>query len=135
MSKSNAGQNVVEFALALPVILALLFGLIWFGIILHSQVTLSNAARVGTSFLVRHPLATDAEVETVIRQNLGALDEDRLTVEITPPREQRVPYVQLDVSLRYRVPLPTIAIPTLGGGSITLLGPMSLRADSTMNVE
>ena len=119
----------------MPVFLALLLGLIYVGIIFYSQVTISNAARVGANYLARHPLATDEQVEQVIRSELGALSQAATTIEISPPREERVPYVQLDVTVRYRVPLPTIRIPSLDGGQIVLLGPLWLRASSTMNVE
>ena len=130
-----AGQSAVEFALSVPVFLALLLGLIYVGIIFYSQVTISNAARVGANYLARHPLATDEQVEQVIRSELGALSQAATTIEISPPREERVPYAQLDVTVRYRVPLPTIRIPSLDGGQIVLLGPLWLRASSTMNVE
>lgn len=130
------GQNVVEFALTLPIFVGLLLGFFYTAILLYSQVTLTNAARVGANYLVRKPLATDQEVEALIRANLGVLDQTALTITITPPREERVPHVQMDVSLRYRAPLPTFSIPNLGGGRpVVLIGPLMLMADSTMNVE
>ncbi|MHB0876002.1 MAG: TadE family protein [Anaerolineae bacterium] len=134
--RSQSGQNLVEFALTLPVFVALIVGFFYSGILLYDQVTLANAARVGTSYLVRNPMATDAEVESVIKGQIGVLDPADLTISIAPPREDRVPYVQLSVSLRYRAPSPRISVPNLTGGRpILLVGPLVLRADSTMNVE
>ncbi|NPV07432.1 MAG: pilus assembly protein [Anaerolineae bacterium] len=130
------GQEAVEFALSVPLLMALIVGFLYMGLILYSQVTLTNAARVGTSYLVREPLASDDEVENVIRARLGILDQTAVTIEISPPRDERVPYVQVDVSLRYNAPVPTISFPNFGGGSpIAVVRPLQLRADSTLNVE
>lgn len=134
--RQENGQEMVEFALALPLFLALLFGLFYVGILLYSHVTLNNAARVGTTHLVRHPLATDAEVEEVIAAQLGVLDPDRVQITVWPAREARVPFGQVDVSLRYRTTVPTLSLPNLAGAEpIILVGPVWLQADSTMNFE
>jgi len=130
------GQEAVEFALAAPLVIGLLIGLLFAALLLYSQVTISNAARVGTTYLVRHPLAQDAEVEEVIRGQLGVLDQAQVSIEIAPPREERVPNVQVDVTIRYRTPFPGITVPNLAGGApIVVIGPVNLRADSTLNVE
>ncbi len=136
LRRESQGQETIEFALTIPLVMGMLVGFFYAGILLYSQVTLTNAARVGTSFLVRNPLATDGEVEDMIRAQLGVLDPTAVTIEIEPPRDDRVPYVQIDVSLRYRAPLPTISLPNLAGGPpITIVRPLHLRADSTLNVE
>lgn len=134
--RDQTGQEMVEFALALPLFLALLVGLFYAGILLYSHVTLNNAARVGTTHLVRHPLATNDEVENVIEAQLGVLDPNRVQITIWPAREARVPFGQVDVSLRYRTALPTLSLPNpVGAGPIVLVGPVWLQADSTMNFE
>lgn len=134
--RSEVGQEAVEFALAAPMVIGLLVGFLYAGLILYSQVTITNAARVGTTFLVRNPLAADAEVQELVRRQLGILDPAQVTIEISPPREDRVPQVQVDVLLRYRTPLPTLSLPNLSGGEpIVLLRPINLQASSTLNVE
>lgn len=45
--KSRPGQALVEFALVLPVLLALLTGIIDVGFLFHHQLLLTNAAREG----------------------------------------------------------------------------------------
>jgi hypothetical protein len=129
------GQEVVEFALTAPIFVGLLVGFIYAAVLFYSQVTLTNAARVGTSYLVRNPLATDDQVRAVILQQLGVLDPSRLSITITPPRSARVESIQIDVSLRYTPPLPAIVIPNLSGGEVARLSPLTISADSTMNVE
>jgi len=47
---SSRGQSLVEFALALPILLILIFGVIDFSMGLRSYVSLTNAAREGARF-------------------------------------------------------------------------------------
>ena len=47
INKSDKGQTLVEFALVLPVLLAVVFGIIQFGIILNAYVSITHAAREG----------------------------------------------------------------------------------------
>ena len=51
---SEKGQALVEFALALPILLMLLCGIIDFGWIYYNQITLNNAAREGARYAVIH---------------------------------------------------------------------------------
>ncbi len=134
--RRESGQEALEFALAAPLVIGLLLGFIYTGLLLYGQVTIANAARVGTTYLVRFPLAEDSEVEEVVRGQLGVLDRSRITIEIEPSRAERVPHVQVDVTLRYQAPRPLLSIPNLGGGEpIVLIRPVSLQANSTLNVE
>jgi Flp pilus assembly protein TadG len=43
----NAGVVAVEFALLLPLVLAILFGIVNYGILLYDQAVITNAAREG----------------------------------------------------------------------------------------
>lgn len=134
--RREAGQEAAEFALAAPLVIGLLVGFLYAGLMLYSQVTISNAARVGTTYLVRNPLADDAEVEDLIRGYLGVLNPARVSIVIAPPRENRVPQVQVDVTLRYRTPFPTVSVPNLAGGApFVLIRPINLQANSSLNVE
>ncbi len=52
--RSERGQAMVEFALVLPFLLALLCGIIDFGWLYYNQITLNNAAREGARYAVIH---------------------------------------------------------------------------------
>jgi Flp pilus assembly protein TadG len=45
--KNEQGQTMVEFALCLPIMCLLLFGVIQFGIVFNNYVTLTDAVRAG----------------------------------------------------------------------------------------
>jgi Flp pilus assembly protein TadG len=47
----EAGQSLVEFALVLPVLLLILLGIIQFGAVFNSLITLNAAAREGARLM------------------------------------------------------------------------------------
>jgi hypothetical protein len=48
--KKQRGQDLLEFALALPILLLMIFGVLDMGRLFHSAITVTNAARVGARF-------------------------------------------------------------------------------------
>src|SRR5258706_6992162 len=50
--KASRAQSIVEFALTLPILLLLLFGIIEFGRIFQAWVTVQNAARAAIRYAV-----------------------------------------------------------------------------------
>ena len=69
----QAGSNLVEFALVLPLLLVLVFGIVDFGLALFDKAVITNAAREGAraGMVYREPRMTDAEIRTVV-QNYAA---------------------------------------------------------------
>src|SRR5512141_3013144 len=51
-ARARRGQTLVEFALTLPILLLLLFGIIEFGRIFQAWVTLQNAARTAVRYAI-----------------------------------------------------------------------------------
>jgi Flp pilus assembly protein TadG len=49
------GQNILEFALVLPMLLIVLFGVLDLGRIFFASISLTNAAREGVRYLTIHP--------------------------------------------------------------------------------
>ncbi len=84
------GQSLVEFALVFPVVLAMLFGLIEFGRVIHAQVTVQNAAREGARFAITgQSLTGDPDdraqsIVSVTRRALVGLPLAPLTSPDTP---------------------------------------------------
>jgi Flp pilus assembly protein TadG len=54
------GQTFVEFAIVLPILALLLFGIVQFGVAFHDYISLTDAARVGArAAAVNRPTACD----------------------------------------------------------------------------
>jgi len=49
------GQELVEFALVLPLLLLIVFGVLDLGRLFHSSITMTNAAREGARYAMIHP--------------------------------------------------------------------------------
>lgn len=71
--RSESGASAVEFALLLPVLMMILFGIIEFGLALHRQAILTNASREGArlGIVLSVPPITTAAVNTKINDYLG----------------------------------------------------------------
>jgi len=55
IQKRENGQNLVEFALILPMLLFVVFGVLDLGRIFFATINLTNAAREGVRYLTLHP--------------------------------------------------------------------------------
>ncbi len=53
--QSQLGQNAVEFALLLPVLMLVLFGILDLGRLFFAAITITNAARDGARYGIEHP--------------------------------------------------------------------------------
>lgn len=125
-SKSlNAGQDLVEFALILPLLLLLLLGIAEFSLVIFSYDTLSNAAREGARFGAVHPADTGA-VCAAARTFTTGMDPAalRCTVEYPPGHTLRV-------RMEYDYAWITGLVMQAASGSPTL----TLRAAATMQIE
>src|SRR5512142_1919010 len=67
-TRRRKGQTLVEFALTLPILLLLMFGVIEFGRIFQAWVTLQNAARTAIRYAVTgqydHTIFPDNALDT-----------------------------------------------------------------------
>jgi hypothetical protein len=108
-TSSERGQELVEFALLLPLLLLLLFGIIEFGIAVLAYNTISNVGREVARYGVVNP--TQNDINTYIDRTVGAdpgverwttgIDPDALTIvhTITPPEPG--PFRTLIVTVTY----------------------------------
>jgi len=55
LKDSQSGQELVEFALVLPLLLLVVFGVLDLGRVFHSAITITNAAREGARYAMLHP--------------------------------------------------------------------------------
>jgi Flp pilus assembly protein TadG len=83
--KSERGQSLTEFALALPILALLLFAIIQFGIVFNDYVTLTDATRAGArTGAVGRQLADPAgSAVAAVRSSAADLDQGDLNVNVS----------------------------------------------------
>jgi hypothetical protein len=84
ISRNQQGQTVTEFALVLPILALVLFGVIQFGIVFHQYVTLTDAVRAGgrQGAVARDLPDPSGIVEDRVRRSSVNLDQSKLDVEV-----------------------------------------------------
>jgi Flp pilus assembly protein TadG len=83
--RSQQGQSLTEFALALPILALLLFAVIQFGIVFNNYVTLTDATRAGARKAAvgrRLPNPQNATI-TAVRNSATDLNQGDLSVSVT----------------------------------------------------
>lgn len=128
-ARNEEGQSLVEMALALPILLLILLGIIQFGFVFSGQIALTGAAREGAR------LAAIGAADMAVRQHV----EDMLAaspmlsdlhVDISPAGV-RVFGGQVTVRVRAKspviVPLPLV----LPGGAFSLAAEAVMRVEKT----
>ena len=83
--RSQKGQSVTEFALALPILILLLFAVIQFGIVFNNYVTLTDATRAGArkGAVGREILNPSSAVTTAVRKSAANLNQGKLNVTVS----------------------------------------------------
>ena len=86
--KNEDGQSLVEFALVLPVLLLLLFGIIEFALIFHADLVLSHSAREGVRKGSIYASSVSNEdlynkVENGVYNSSPSLDHKKLNINIS----------------------------------------------------
>jgi Flp pilus assembly protein TadG len=84
--RDEQGQTMTEFALVLPVLALLLFGVMQFGILFNNYITLTDAVRAGARKAAVSRQASDPKGDTEKAERAAAdtLNQQKLTVTVTP---------------------------------------------------
>jgi Flp pilus assembly protein TadG len=86
IGKGQEGQAMVEFALVIPLLLLLIFGIIQFGILFNNYLTLTDAVRVGArqaavSRSLPDPVGT---TKNRVERASAGLDKSKLSITVEP---------------------------------------------------
>jgi Flp pilus assembly protein TadG len=138
---SERGAELVEFALALPMLLLVFAGIVDFGLLLQRHQVLSNAVREGARLAVlpNYGLAdVQARVQDYVREGISdnaaspstSLDIVTLTPAAGPPFQA----ARVHTTLTYRF-LILGPIVNLAGGRWSFDTSITLQATSTMRTE
>jgi Flp pilus assembly protein TadG len=135
--RAEAGVAVVEAALTLLLFFTLLLGIMEGARFLHVQQTLTSAAREGARLAVAPisqtaTMASDAEIEAVVRTFLGAAHISGATVAVTRPvtvvaNGVSMQYTRVRVSVRYRV----MTMAAFNALSVDLAGEAQMRNETS----
>ena len=124
--RSEKGQAMVEFALVLPLLLALLCGIIDFGWLYYNQITLNNAAREGARYaVIYYDPVSDWKSAAESRMLSSMVGVGSAAAIVSDPTEQRI---TASVTATPRI---------LTGFTSTILGKQTveLHASCTMRLE
>lgn len=141
--RGDRGSVAVEFALLLPVLLLIVFGLIDFGRATWYQITLTQAAREGARVASLGWPATGTNSVTSRVQSMTTPNGiTPVTVTITPSTSPPCTTgagagvdAVVTVSYSYSFLTPVAAIATLAGGRVTLPSSLNLTATADMPCE
>jgi Flp pilus assembly protein TadG len=125
--RRERGQDLIEYALILPVLALLLFGIMEFGLVIFSYNTIGDAAREGARYGAVHcpswsTTCNLTDISTAAKLLTTGLKQDAGHLTITPTH----PTGTIRVEVLYKVDLIAFIV---GSPSITL------RAVSTMQTE
>lgn len=125
--RNNKGQALVEFAIILPILLIILMGIIEFGMMMNSYLTIQNAAREGARLGIVG--GTDIEINTLITKISPSLNTSDLNVSISPDEVSRNPGDTLDVNITYKYHMTVPIISAILGNEIDLHAVTSMRIE------
>lgn len=101
------GQTMVEFAIIVPILLVIVFGIFQFGILYKDYVTLTDATRVGArkAAISRPAENPEADAEAALRASASGLTPASLDVEVDVREWERGEAVTVRASYPYAVNL------------------------------
>lgn len=124
---NQSGQSLVEFAIILPILLLLIMGIIEFGLIMNSCLTIQNASREGARIGIVG--AADSDIRNRIISDSPNLQTADLTINITPGEGSRSSGDSITVVIYYNYHLVTPIISSLLNNSLILHAQTSMRME------
>ncbi|HDN80093.1 MAG: hypothetical protein DRI61_02635 [Chloroflexi bacterium] len=142
--RRERGQALIEFTLSLFIILALMIGVVAFGMVFYTYITIDQMARRGVSYMLdnaqtlaqwnsEHPDQIDAPLIEYIKSQAGVLNTTEpypMQIIISPPPEERVPGGFFEVTVRYTIDAFAFRLPNPFSADevITVVPPIRLEA-------
>ena len=120
----------VEFALVLPLLLVLVFGVLEFGLIMSAKGVITHASREGARLGVAYtfPRKTPAEITACVQAYLNSAGLHDATVTVTGAGGSSSSLLDVKVAYTYQF----MVLPRLVG---SLTGELNLTAETVMRLE
>ena len=125
------GQNLVEFAMVVPIFLILVFAIVDFGMGFHAWITVTNAAREGAR--IGAVGADSATIEARVVDTASSLVEEDLNVTVVNAQGTPGEAVSVDVEYDYDLITPLSNVLGLLGGSMG--SPITFHSEAEMRIE
>ena len=125
------GQNLVEFAMVVPIFLILVFSIVDFGMGFHAWITVTNAAREGAR--IGAVGADSATIEARVIDTTSSLAAE--DIEVTVVNAQGAPGEAVSVDVQYEYELITPLSNLLGFFGGGLGSPITFHSESEMRIE
>lgn len=121
------GQSLVEFALVLPLLLVVLFGILDFGRVIYAYNAISNAARTGARVAIVDQNAS--VIEATARDEAVGVEPVEISVAYPDCDEADLKVactVSVEVTHQWQAVTPLIG---------AIVGPIPVRSTTSMSVE
>jgi Flp pilus assembly protein TadG len=132
---AESGQDLVEYALVLPLFLLLMFSVVEFGFVFFQYTMVVNAAREGarTGIVIETPSCQLAclktRIEDAVRSKMTSIDPTGLTVTSSFPEINSQPMVQVTVKYKTGFITQLLIEKTGGKGSLTLASTATMQRE------
>lgn len=105
--RNERGQTMVEFALVVPILCVVLFGILQFGALYNDYVTLTDATRVGArkAIVSKYEVNPEAAAEAAARNSASGLDPDKLDIVVSAAAWERGQPVTVVATYPYEIDL------------------------------
>ena len=105
--QDERGQTMVEFALVVPLLCVILFGILQFGALYNDYVTLTDASRVGArkAAVSKNEDDPPAVAEAAVRGSAVGLDPGRLNVDVSATAWERGGSVTVEATYPFEIDL------------------------------
>lgn len=104
ITADSAGSAAIEFAIAAPLFLTLVFGIIQFGTIALARAGLEQAVEVGARYATLYPRPSDESIKSRVLSSQYGLDSAKITgPTIVYGNKNGMPYAE--ISMGYAAPL------------------------------
>src|ERR671922_78922 len=130
--KREEGAAAIEFALLLPLLMLILFGIIEFGLVLYNQEVITNASREGARYgiVIGSPRPTTGQIQGVVNTYLtnAGLKTGNATVSVAGAQGASGSDLTVAVAYPYNFLVLSNLVPGIGSN-------LALSATTVMKLE
>ncbi len=123
LAACRLGSVAIEFAVLLPVFLALIYGMFEFSRIAWTQSTLEYAVEEAARFAMVNPSASATQITNIANDSAAGLDAAEITINVTFVTLGGGQFVTVDGTYNF---VPIVAIVGIGTFNITSTAQMPL---------